>query len=97
MPKHIREGSYILDKARTIITGSRVLNSINPNEECRALVEYGGNLGSNIGYKFNNFILNNIYLTQDLTGILVGIILGDGSIRRPGKKGNPQIIKVLFI
>ena len=45
MPKHIREGSYILSKARTIQTGSRALYNLKPNEECRALVEYGGNLG----------------------------------------------------
>lgn len=91
MPKHVREGSYILSKARTIPTSSRILNSIKPDTECRALVEYGGTLGSTIGYKLNTLILNNIYLTPEMTGILVGLILGDASIRRPGKKGQPQI------
>ena len=65
MPKHIREGSYILSKARTIPTSSRVLNSIKPDTECRALVEYGGLLGSTIGYKLNTLNLNNIYLTPE--------------------------------
>ena len=26
-----------------------------------------------------------------MTGVLVGLILGDANIRRPGKNGNPQI------
>ena len=67
MPKHIREASLILSKARTIPTSSRVLNSIKPDTECRALVEYGGLLGSTIGVAepLNTLNLNNIYLTPE--------------------------------
>lgn len=43
-----------------------------------------------MGYKLNMSSLNGIYLSPFIKEVLVGMMLGDGSIRRPGKKGQPQ-------
>lgn len=69
MPKHMREGQYILSRARTVWAGSQVLKTIKPNTECLALTEYGVKLESTIGYKLNYLNLNSIYLTPDITGL----------------------------
>lgn len=52
---------------------------------------YGKYLGSNIGYKLDTYSLTNIYLTSLIKQILVGLLLGDGNIRKPTPNSNPQI------
>jgi hypothetical protein len=54
-------------------------------------VVYGKYLGSNIGYKLDTYSLTNIYLTSLIKQILVGLLLGDGNIRKPTPNSNPQI------
>ena len=49
------------------------------------------NLGYNIGFKFDSNTLNNIFISPFIIQVLIGILLGDGNIRKPNKNGNPQI------
>jgi hypothetical protein len=83
MPKDIRAKSHILAADRTIKIGSNTLSKIAPNNTSTNIVLHGTGLGSNIGHKLNRADLNNIYLTPLLQEILIGIILGDGNIRKP--------------
>jgi hypothetical protein len=77
-----REASYVLPKARTIPVLQVKLHSIPVNTTCLALVVYGTNLGSTMGYKLTKFELKSLMLSSIIEQILVGILLGDGSIRR---------------
>src|SRR5438128_693413 len=91
MSKSLRDKLNVLPKSRTIPVVSNKLIPLEPNNNCNKLVSYGSNLGSNVGLKLNISSLNSIYLTPYIKEVLVGLILGDADIRRPGKKGPPQI------
>ena len=41
--------------------------------------------------KFDSNMLNTLFITPYLTQVLVGMLLGDANIRKPGKNGQPQI------
>ena len=58
MPKAVRAKLNILAKARTIPTGSITLTKLTPNNNCKSIVVYGSNLGSNIGFKLDSNTLN---------------------------------------
>lgn len=89
MPKAVRAKLNILAKARTIPTGSITLTKLTSNNNCKSIVVYGSNLGSNIGFKLDSNTLNNIFLTPFIKQVLIGILLGDGNIRKPYNNGNP--------
>jgi hypothetical protein len=91
MSKSLRDKLNVLPKSRTIPVVSNKLIPLEPNNNCNKLVSYGSNLGSNVGLKLNISSLNSIYLTPYIKEVLVGLILGDANIIRPGKKGQPQI------
>lgn len=91
MSKEDRLKLNVLAKGRTIPTGSTALAKITPNNDCKSIVVHGTNLGSNIGYKFDSNMLNTLFITPYLTQVLVGMLLGDANIRKPGKNGQPQI------
>src|SRR5271156_5476667 len=97
MSKEERNSYYNLapDGGRIIPIGSTSLGNIRPTHDCRrsSIVVYGNYLGSNIGYKLDSYSLANIYLTSFFRGqpILVGLLLGDGNIRKPTPNSNPQI------
>jgi len=81
----------VLPKSRIIKIGSTELNKIESNNECKSLVVYGSNLGSNIGFRLTPTVLNTLYITPFIFNVLIGNLLGDANIRIPNKKGNPQI------
>lgn len=60
-----RIASYIYPKDVTISTGSRNLESIKPNHECKSLVPYSNGLGSNIGMRLPVSVLSMIKLTPE--------------------------------
>lgn len=91
MPKSVRAKLNILAKARTIPTGSTTLTKLTPNNNCKSIIVYGSNLGSNTGFKLDSNTLNNIFISPSIIQLLIGILLGDGNIRKPYKNGNPQI------
>jgi hypothetical protein len=91
MTRAQREAFYTLPKARTIPLLRVKLQSIPVNTTCQALVPHGTNLGTTMGYKLTKFELQSLMLTPILEQILVGILLGDGSIRRPNP-GNPIVL-----
>jgi len=91
MSKEERNKYNILTQSRTIPIGSTSLKKIWPNYVTKSLVPYGKGLNSNMGYQFNPYIFKYTYITPLITQILVGILLGDGNIRKPTPNGNPQI------
>lgn len=91
MSKLERSKFYVLPKSKTVFSGPKNLKRIIPNDNCTSIVKYGDFLGSNIGMKLTNFDLKGLYLDPIIKQILVGILLGDGNIRRPSKNGQPQI------
>jgi LAGLIDADG DNA endonuclease family len=91
MPKSVRAKFNILVKARTIPTCSTTLTKLIPNNNCKSIVVYGSNIGSNIGFKLDSNTLNNIFITPFIKQVLIGILLGDGNIRKPYNNGYPQI------
>lgn len=86
-----RLATYVIPKSRTIPVFRVKLLLIGANIMCTALVVYGTNLGSTIGFSLTAGARNGMYLTPLLEQILVGILLGDGSIRRPVNE-NPIIV-----
>lgn len=91
MSKQERQQMNVLDKDRVIPTGNNKLVKIAQNNDCKSIVKYGTQLGSNLGYRFSSSVLNNLTLTPFLFEVLVGILLGDGNIRKPLPNSNPQI------
>ena len=85
-----RIGSYIHSKNVTISTGSRKLESIKLNHECKALVPYSNNLGSTIGMRLPTSVLSQMKLTPEALSILAGSLLGVGVIQKPLTNGAPQ-------
>ena len=90
MSKETRDKLNILQKSRIISISSK-LKKILPNNDCKLIVIYGSNLGSNIGLRLNQQSLDNLYLTPLIQEILVGILLGDANIRKVGENGKPHI------
>jgi hypothetical protein len=86
-----REASYLIPKARTIPVFQVALSLVVINTSCVSLVVYGTFLGNMMGMSFTNFIRSSLYITPIMQEILVGILLGDGSIRRPSPKSNPLV------
>nr|QVG61582.1 hypothetical protein [Rhizoctonia sp.] len=60
-----RIAAYIYPKDGTISTGSRNLESIKHNHECKSLVPYSKGLGSNIGMRLPTSVLSMIILTPE--------------------------------
>lgn len=92
-----REASYVIAKSRTITVLQLKLVVITASCTCLALVVYGTNIGSIIGYSLTPGQRAGLFLTPLLEQILVGILLGDGSIRRPGNSNPIIIFKQRFI
>lgn len=62
------------------------------NCKCTALVLWGYNLTSNVGYpKFDQVISNLITLSPYYYGIVVGLILSDASLRQGKSNWNVQL------
>ena len=80
MAKHIREMQYVLPKSRIIKIWPKTLNSIIPNNQCKAITVYGSILGNSLGLRLAQWILNSIVLTQTQKDIVIGMMLGDGHI-----------------
>jgi len=87
-----REASYVMPKARTIPVLKIVPAAIIPNTT--SLAAYGSSIGSTIGLKLSAPIRASLFLTAVLEQILVGILLGDASIRTPRINGHPGIAHV---
>jgi hypothetical protein len=92
MPKHIRESQYILPKSKVIKLWPNTLKKIIPNNTCKAITLYGSFQGNTLGVRLTQWVLNNIFLTQIQKEIIIGIMLGDGHIRKAAIRGNPYII-----
>lgn len=91
MTRQQRESTYILPAARTIKVLQTPLTSIKPNTTSLDLVIRDGSIGSIMGYKMTQTTLAYLYLTPTMLGILVGILLGDASIRAQGVGSKPCI------
>jgi hypothetical protein len=85
-----RVASYNYPKDVTISTGSKNLESIKPNHECKSLVPYSNGLGSTVGMRLPISVLTTIKLTPEALSIFAGSLLGDGGIRKPTSNGAPQ-------
>jgi hypothetical protein len=90
MTRDQREASYVLPKSRTIPVLQTSLSLVVPTTAKLAVVVYGTLLGSTMGYSLTASARASLYLTPEVQEILIGILLGDGSIRCP-KRGNPMI------
>lgn len=89
MTNEQRIAAYTYAKDSTVNLGPRSLHSIQPNNHCTALVPYGTGLGSNIGFRLTSVMLQSLYLTKDISSIIVGSLLGDGNIRKMSANGAP--------
>lgn len=94
MTRQQRLATYTYPKATTIRVFQVPLTPIVPNTSCKALVPYGLGSGSAMGYRLANSVLSLFYLTPLMLDILLGIILGDASIRAQGAGSNPCITHV---
>ena len=85
-----RELTYTLSNQRTIPTLRLRLTSIIPNNTCLAVVVYGTCLGSTMGLALTYIVRSSMFLSSMVEQILIGCLLGDGSIRYVNKGGNPN-------
>lgn len=82
-----RIAAYTYPKAATISMGPRNLEPVKANHECKSLVPYSKDLGSNIGMRLPASVLSMFKLTPKALSILAGSLLGDGGIQKPSAKG----------
>lgn len=85
-----RENSYLIPNQRTIPVFKVLLTPIVPNMICLALVVYGTYLGSTMGFSLTNSVRSSMFLSSMVEQIIIGCLLGDGSIRYVGSGGNPN-------
>lgn len=90
-PNEERKKAYIYPKDVTIDVRSITLTKIIPNTICTAIVIWNQFHYCSIGLRLTPANLSLIALTQVQSEILIGILLGDGNIRKPSKNGNPQV------
>lgn len=65
-----------------------------PENKCTAIVPIVSKytLGNTLGLpRYNNWIIQIIYLTTEATSIFVGLILGDAHLSRSSSKSNYKI------
>lgn len=86
-----REASYLIGKACTVNVFQVILVPVVINTICLALVVYGTYHGSTLGMLLTNNVRASLFITSLIEQILVGILLGDGSIRRTSQNSNPTI------
>ena len=53
-------------------------------------------MGVSLGLRLESWILNSIFLTKTQKSIIIGLMLGDGHIRRASTNGNPYIFISFF-
>ncbi|GAA5968445.1 hypothetical protein JCM3765_000738 [Sporobolomyces pararoseus] len=88
----LREGTPVLPKSITLQVLQMSLTKIIPTTTCLALVVYGTYLGSTMGYNLSNSMRAGLFLTPLMEQILVGILLGDASLRRVNANGSPAVM-----
>ena len=65
---------------------------ITPNTTCTAIVPFGSNLGTTVGMPRYTIILQHmVTLTHFIEGIIVGILLSDGWLRKQNAGGQARL------
>jgi hypothetical protein len=81
--------------SKTYVTKSKGKTNLMDNS--RAIVPYGTNLSSTVGYpRFTALERISIKIPQNLRFILIGIIISDGNISRPNKSDARFVFKQTF-
>jgi hypothetical protein len=88
----LKEGTPVLPKSITLQVLRVPLTRIMATTTCLALVVYGTDIGSTMGYSLTNPMRAALFLTPLMEQILVGILLGDASLRRVNANGSPAIM-----
>jgi hypothetical protein len=92
MSRTVRNGTYVLPKSITLPVLRKPLIPIVATTTCLAVVVYGTGLGPTLGYNLTNPVRTALFLTPLIEQILVGILLGDASLRRVNINGSPAIM-----
>lgn len=91
MSKENRHLQYIFPKSLTIKTGNNTLTKINPNSNVTSIAIRDQFQASNIGLRLNQYSLDSITLSKIKKEVIIGILLGDGIIRKINKGGQAGI------